>query len=251
MPIEKFETLTEGSQTTLHPHHLHQGVRVSLPTGRGSISLIRCLLNDWGDADYSAEGFSLPAVNQEPICFLIQPPHGVFTFSQSPSYDPSKNQFQIQLTFRTKWRCRTGWTPHLCNITVKIKIVAGLYYEHDWTSFRTRIRHETKSKWSNTLPTGFILLCFFLLWDFFLGGREGQATAVFLKLAMASWCAESDCSKPRSVTGRDGGGSHSQTFQSNSTQEMCCDWGFLETSLWPAFYKRLKAQSLIKMSNSA
>lgn len=67
----------------------------------------------------------------------------------------------------------------------------------------------------------YILFCFFPTLGFF--SREGQATAVFLKLAMASWCAESDCSKPRSVTRRDGGGSHSQTFQSNSTQEMYCD----------------------------
>nr|AJR19287.1 NADH dehydrogenase subunit 5 [Acheilognathus imberbis] len=103
-----------------------------------------------------------------------------------------------------------------------------------------------------TLSTSLLLVLVTLV------GREGQATAVFLKLAMASWCAESDCSKPRSVNGSDGGGLHSQTSQLNSTQEMCCDWGFLETSLWPDFffYKR-PAQSLMKkltrqeMSSSA
>lgn len=66
-----------------------------------------------GDADYSAEGFGLPAVNQELLCFLIQPPHGVFTFSQSPSYDPSKKSVSNTINLLDKVKRLNGLNTSL------------------------------------------------------------------------------------------------------------------------------------------
>lgn len=66
---------------TLHPHRLPQGVSettVVLPTGSGSISLIRCLLNDWGMLITPLRGSAYCQSIKHWL--LMQPPH-VFFFT--------------------------------------------------------------------------------------------------------------------------------------------------------------------------